>query len=72
MIGPLRDRSIELTRSLEILPKQSQYFVSADEVSKNMRRGFTIITPSETSQRGAQLSLLFLPSDWIERDENGV
>ena len=72
MIGPLRDRSVELTRSLEILLKQSQYFVLADEVSKNMRHGFTIITPSKTSQRGAQLSLLFLPSDWIKRDENSV
>jgi kynureninase len=62
MMGPLRDRSVELTRSLEMLLKQSQYFVPANEVWKNMRRGFTIITPSETSQREAQLSLLFLPT----------
>lgn len=60
-MGPLRERSVELTRALETLLKQSQYFVPADEVSKNTRPGFTIITPSETSQRGAQLSLLFLP-----------
>ena len=62
MMGPLRERSVELTGALETLLKQSQYFVPADQVSKNTRRGFTIITPSEISQRGAQLSLLFLPA----------
>jgi len=62
MIGPLRERSIKLTGALETLLKQSQYFVPLNEVSKDTRRGFTIITPSEVSQRGAQLSLLFLPS----------
>jgi kynureninase len=62
MMGPLRERSVELTRVLETLLKQSQHFVPVDQVSKNTRRGFTIITPSETSQRGAQLSLLFLPT----------
>ena len=62
MMGPLRERSIELTRVLETLLKRSQYFIPVDQVSKNTtRRGFTIITPSETSHRGAQLSLLFLP-----------
>lgn len=62
MIGPLRERSIKLTGALETLLKQSQYFVPLNEVSKDTRRGFTIITPSDVSQRGAQLSLLFLPS----------
>ena len=62
MMGPLRERSIELTRILETLLKQSQYFIPVDQVSKNTRRGFTIITPCEISQRGAQLSLLFLPT----------
>ena len=62
MMGPLRKRSVELTRVLETLLKRSQYFVPVDQVSNNTRRGFTIITPSETSQRGAQLSLLFLPT----------
>ena len=61
MMGPIRERSVELTRMLETLLKQSQYFIPVDQVSKT-RRGFTIITPSETSQRGAQLSLLFLPT----------
>ena len=62
MMGPLRERSVELTKVLETLLKQSQYFIPVDQVSKNTKRGFTIITPSETSQRGAQLSLLFLPT----------
>ena len=62
MMRPLRERSVELTRALETLLKQSQYFVPVDQVSKHRRRGFTIITPSEASQRGAQLSLLFLPT----------
>ena len=62
MMGPLRERSVELTRVLESLLKQSQFFVPVDQVPKNTRRGFTIITPSESSQRGAQLSLLFLPT----------
>ena len=62
MMGPLRERSVELTGALERLLKQSQYFVPTDQVLNNTRRGFTIITPSETSQRGAQLSLLFLPT----------
>ena len=64
MMGPLRERSVELTRVLETLLKQSQYFIPVDQVSKNTgtRRGFTIITPSETAHRGAQLSLLFLPT----------
>jgi kynureninase len=61
MMGPLRERSVKLTRALETLLKQSQYFVPTDQASNYTRRGFTIITPSETSQRGAQLSLLFLP-----------
>jgi len=62
MMGPLRERSVELTRVLDTLLKQSQYFIPVDQVSKNTRRGFTIITPSEPSHRGAQLSLLFLPT----------
>ena len=62
MMGPLRERSVELTRALETLLKHSQFFIPSDHVSKNTKRGFTIITPSETSQRGAQLSLLFLPT----------
>ena len=62
MMGPLRERSVELARVLETLLKQSQYFIPVDQVSKNTRRGFTIITPSQTPHRGAQLSLLFLPT----------
>jgi kynureninase len=63
MMAPLRERSVELTGALERLLKQSRYFIPTDQVLNNTRRGFTIITPSEPSQRGAQLSLLFLPTE---------
>ncbi|KAJ3763447.1 kynureninase [Lentinula raphanica] len=67
MMVPLRRRSIQLTNFLEQLLFQSQYFVSVDEISTKYREGqgkpgFTIITPHEPKDRGAQLSLLFLPS----------
>ena len=62
MMGPVRERSLQLTAALERLLKQSKYFVSPDKAHQNSRKaGFTIITPEEPSQRGAQLSLLFLP-----------
>ncbi|KAF8163217.1 pyridoxal phosphate-dependent transferase [Crassisporium funariophilum] len=63
MMGPLRERSLQLTNALDTLLRQSPYFVPPHEVSKNgTKRGFTIITPTEPSERGAQLSLLFLPT----------
>lgn len=62
MIQPLRERSLQLTGALEKLLKQSKYFVPLSESNhKGTSVGFTIITPEEPSQRGAQLSLLFLP-----------
>jgi len=68
MMGTLRERSIRLTESLEKLLTQSKYFVPlkeavASDSNLNMSNiGFTIITPSEPSSRGTQLSLLFLPT----------
>lgn len=66
MIGRLRERSIQLTVALERLLMKSKYFVPLSEVSKrypeSSEPGFTIITPSDPSMRGAQLSLLFLPA----------
>lgn len=68
MMGPVRERSLQLTGALEKLLKQSKYFVPASEVLRQYTRlgsttpGFTIITPAEPSSRGAQLSLLFLPA----------
>lgn len=65
MIGPLRERSLQLTAALEKLLMNSKYFLPSSEVPKEYPRSseprFTIITPSDPSMRGAQLSLLFLP-----------
>lgn len=68
MIGPLRERSLQLTAALEKFLLQSKYFVPLGEVAERYaspatsKPGFTIITPSDPTSRGAQLSLLFLPT----------
>jgi kynureninase len=64
MMGPIRDRSVELTGALEKRLKASAFFVRPEKVEGHGKQssGFTIITPSDPSQRGAQLSLLFLPA----------
>ncbi|KAF9456784.1 pyridoxal phosphate-dependent transferase [Collybia nuda] len=65
MMGPLRERSLQLTAALEKLLKNSKYFLPLSEIPKEYPQSseprFTIITPSNPSMRGAQLSLLFLP-----------
>lgn len=65
-ITKLRKRSIKLTRYLESLLRASEYFV---EIRTDTGRTdaslaeprFTIITPATPEDRGAQLSLFFLP-----------
>ncbi|KAG7092343.1 hypothetical protein E1B28_008704 [Marasmius oreades] len=59
MMGPLRERSLVLTNTLEQHLLRSKYFIPL--AGSQEKRGFTIITPSESKERGAQLSLLFLP-----------
>lgn len=65
MMGPIRERSVRLTEALEKLLKASAFFVPLEEVEGQAKNrispGFTIITPSDPAQRGAQLSLIFLP-----------
>lgn len=64
MMPALRERSLQLTSALESFLVKSKYFVPVDRVSNSTdfaKPGFTIITPTQPSARGAQLSLLFLP-----------
>lgn len=61
MMAPLRKRSIVLTDFLENLLLQSKYFVPLKDVECREKPGFTIITPHDSKDRGAQLSLFFLP-----------
>jgi kynureninase len=74
MMRPLRQRSLKLTAALEDFIVKSKYFVPLHQVAKRYpphrngkddspeKPGFTIITPREPESRGAQLSLLFLPT----------
>ncbi|KAJ4488102.1 pyridoxal phosphate-dependent transferase [Lentinula aciculospora] len=64
MMVALRKRSIELTNHLERLLFQSKHFVHLKDMSTRDqgKPGFTIITPHDPKDRGAQLSLLFLPT----------
>lgn len=58
----LRQKSERLTAYLEKLLTSSDHYVKTDLAGEyNGPPAFTIITPQNTSQRGAQLSLLFLP-----------
>lgn len=64
MMQPIRERSIKLTGGFERLLKSSEFFVPLEQITqrkKNSKPGFSIITPSDPGQRGAQLSLLLLP-----------
>ena len=65
----LRERSLRLTGYLEELLQQSKYWLSPESVGQlelersgtNDTYGFTIITPSDPTLRGSQLSLVFVP-----------
>jgi kynureninase len=58
----LRKRSEELTQKLWDGLVASPYYISVEKAALFEGKGFTIITPSDPASRGAQLSLLFLPS----------
>lgn len=67
-MGKLRERSVWLTNALERLLHASAFYVPISsaptwKVVAGKTVGFTIITSSSPDDRGAQLSLLFLPSD---------
>ncbi|KAG5653964.1 hypothetical protein H0H81_008832 [Sphagnurus paluster] len=69
MLTPVRERSLLLTGTLEKLLVKSDYFVFLDQLRQlypqagSGKPGFTIITPADPDQRGAQLSLLILPAE---------
>ncbi|KAH8833838.1 pyridoxal phosphate-dependent transferase [Flagelloscypha sp. PMI_526] len=62
MIPAIRERSLQLTGNFETLLKKSKFFVPFSEATKVTKPSFTIITPEDPASRGAQLSLLFLPT----------
>lgn len=64
-IQNLREKSIEMTNFMFNKLTLSKFFVPLKEIEKAEQSKtpcFTIITPNSTSERGAQLSLLFFPS----------
>ncbi|TRM61910.1 pyridoxal phosphate-dependent transferase [Schizophyllum amplum] len=62
MMEPVRQRSIQLTGLLQTLVMKSKHYVPLAQASERKTPGFTIVTPLEADRRGAQLSLLFLPT----------
>lgn len=76
----IRDRSIKLTGYLESKLLESKYFIPLGQVSSRQATfddsnpGFTIITSPDPSSRGAQLSLMFLPtgSEVMRRVSRGL
>ncbi|KAJ7046686.1 pyridoxal phosphate-dependent transferase [Mycena alexandri] len=74
MMQVLRERSLQLTAALETLLKQSKYFVPVEEAAtrQSTKPAFTIITPADPNSRGAQLSLLFLPSGVMQSVHDGL
>ncbi|KZT11241.1 kynureninase [Laetiporus sulphureus 93-53] len=67
-MGAIRSRSLRLTGYLEALLQRSRFWVPVEEAasfgaeSGESKVGVTIITPTDPEQRGAQLSLVFLPT----------
>ncbi|KAF8636481.1 hypothetical protein AX17_003296 [Amanita inopinata Kibby_2008] len=72
MMGPIRERSLQLTNALDLSLRQSKYFIPQGQASSRSHHplgklGFTIITPSDPASRGAQLSLLFFPPSIMQK-----
>jgi len=77
----LREKSIDLTGYLELLLQSSRFYVDPDQLpptsssssssshdnpTTTHKLKFTIITPSDPTRRGCQLSLLFTPASEMQ------
>jgi kynureninase len=60
-VTELRKYSEKLTQDLWDGLAASKYYIPVEQATKSDKQGFTIITPTESTSRGVQLSLLFLP-----------
>ncbi|KAM0786499.1 hypothetical protein ACM66B_001957 [Microbotryomycetes sp. NB124-2] len=69
ILAPLRQKSVDMTQYLEAMLKSSEFYAPVDKL-QSLTDGnnvhFTIITPSDPSRRGAQLSLLFHPVESMD------
>lgn len=62
-IPAVRARSLRLTGYLEVLLQQSRFYAPPEQAFADVEGvKMTIITPADPAQRGAQLSLVFLPT----------
>ncbi|KAG2735974.1 hypothetical protein G9P44_000064 [Scheffersomyces stipitis] len=60
-VPKLRKKSIALTQFLQDLLVSSKYYFRSDNDTDRSKIGFTILTPLNQEERGAQLSVLFQP-----------
>lgn len=71
----LRQKSVAMTNYLERELKKSTFYIPQNDDSK--KYGFKILTPSDESERGCQLSLLFKPENLMDKvfgdlHDNGI
>lgn len=69
LLANLRKKSIDLTGYLEHLLQSNPFYLPPSQFPPSQatdRLSFTIITPSEPSRRGCQLSLLFSPESSMQ------
>lgn len=69
LLAELRQKSLNLTGYLESLLQSSQFYLPPDRFPSSSAPetvSFTIITPSDPSRRGCQLSLLFAPESLMQ------
>ncbi|CAG7846037.1 Kynureninase {ECO:0000255/HAMAP-Rule:MF_03017} {ECO:0000255/HAMAP-Rule:MF_03017}; AltName: Full=Biosynthesis of nicotinic acid protein 5 {ECO:0000255/HAMAP-Rule:MF_03017}; AltName: Full=L-kynurenine hydrolase {ECO:0000255/HAMAP-Rule:MF_03017} [Serendipita indica DSM 11827] len=61
-LDALRKQSVALTKTLEDGIRSSKHYIPVERAHGATKPCMTIITPAEIESRGAQLSVLFLPS----------